>query len=66
MSRTVGELRKFLENIPDEEEISFWVDGLVFEHESDGEFGNTLGSHIVTAQFKEYESDLDAQTKGAA
>jgi hypothetical protein len=59
MSRTVKELREFLENIPDSEEISFWGDGITFYHESDGEFGNKPGSCIVTAQFQhsEYEDE---------
>jgi hypothetical protein len=59
MNRTVAELKTFIENIPDTEEISFWGEGITFYHESDGEFGNEVGSCIVTAQFQheKYEDE---------
>lgn len=57
MTRSAGELKKFLETIPDSEEISFLDDGISFGHESDGAFGCPLGFFMCTAQFMKDESD---------
>lgn len=55
--RTVSELRKFLESLPDDEKISFCEDGLSFYHQSEGEFGIPFDSFVVTARFEEKAED---------
>ena len=55
--RTVSELRKFLESLPGDEQISFRDNGLSFYHQPDGEFGIPFDSFVVTAKFEEEASD---------
>ena len=55
--RTVSELRKFLESLPGDEQISFRDNGLSFYHQSDGEFGIPFDSFVVTARFEEDSDD---------
>lgn len=63
-TRTVSELRAFIESLPGDEKISFREDGLSFYHQSDGEFGIPFDSFVVTARFEEKAEDDSEYPEG--